>query len=319
MNINNSSRSIFFGDIMHTKHCQKIPWTHAHYEKKCVPEIWTDAQGAMLVLQRVRNRLGQGYWLAGRTLEDALGRVDEVEAVLRDACEKELGDMSLEGFDAKQGLEEIQKEHEQRSAEKRGGEWSVEQLSEDDDEETDVHVSTCSTFGAEKVCMRKQVLLEWASRQVQSTRKHMPHVVGKNRDQGMPHTTANPKPTHAGSARAKDFRKPLLSREAHKHQAGHKDARRDAQKGSKPSAAAGPVTPSRCRHESELNNESACFQNAEVDKSLGILLSRLADKRVKTRTTVLPRDFVRIGVEGLKGRNIVRFHVHKGKVLVRLR
>ncbi len=73
-----------------------------------------DAQGAILLLQRVRDLSSRGY------LDFACdARALKVTTFLTEFCEKKLGDMSLVGFDARQRLDEIEKGHAKRQAEMR--------------------------------------------------------------------------------------------------------------------------------------------------------------------------------------------------------
>jgi hypothetical protein len=94
-----------FGDILQSNHSREIqiPQTRqVGEETKC---RFVDAQGAMLVLQRVGDFARQGV-LAASCGERTLA----VEKTLRDLCVQKLGDMCLQGFDAKRRLADIKKE-----------------------------------------------------------------------------------------------------------------------------------------------------------------------------------------------------------------
>jgi hypothetical protein len=110
--IDQSRCSELFGDIMRTSHVREVPWCHASRGSNTV---LADAQGAMLVLHRVRDLVGQGVFDAGCNQ-----RADKVDALLRDVCENELNDVSLEGFDAKQRLAEIARNRDQGKVDSRG-------------------------------------------------------------------------------------------------------------------------------------------------------------------------------------------------------
>jgi hypothetical protein len=71
----------------------------------------------MLVLQRVRDLVRQENWD-----ESCCRRANKIEAMLRDVCKNELEDMSLEGFDARKRLEEIEGSRDQREAKDQSSE-----------------------------------------------------------------------------------------------------------------------------------------------------------------------------------------------------
>jgi hypothetical protein len=133
-----------------------------------------DAQGAMLVLERVRIRLENGQWVStrtrSRTLEDALRRVDMVEAALKEVCKEKLGDTSLKDFDARKRLDEIKKEY---------AEGCAEDEEEDDDDNDRTWGSSRACKRSSKVRMRNESSEEASDDEVQSKRRKSSHASWK--------------------------------------------------------------------------------------------------------------------------------------------
>jgi hypothetical protein len=119
-----------FGDILQTEHFRKIPWSCASGLQGDTA-VLADAQGAMLVLQRVRDRVGQEPWEVACTQ-----RAENIEAALRDVCRKELEDKSLEGFDARERLAEVEKDgyHQRESINMPARKICVQQCDEDEED-----------------------------------------------------------------------------------------------------------------------------------------------------------------------------------------
>ncbi len=115
MNTNTSYErcSELFGDVLQTNHFRKAVWSCTFVHEGTVAFL-ADARGAMLVLQRVRDLVVQGTWLTS-----CRQRVDKIESMLRDESKNEVGDMSLEGFDARKELAEIKRNHGQCKVDKR--------------------------------------------------------------------------------------------------------------------------------------------------------------------------------------------------------
>jgi hypothetical protein len=104
------------GDIFESSHCHKRAWASASSsggERDCNPANFVDAQGIMLVLQRVRNLSRQGMYDAS-----CRKRARAIKRTIKGICKHELGDMSLEGFNTKQRLAEIEQDYAQRRAER---------------------------------------------------------------------------------------------------------------------------------------------------------------------------------------------------------
>ncbi len=100
-----------FGDILGTSHVHEIPWTQPPNGQPGGKALFGDAQGTMLVLQRVRDLARQD------TLDAACSaRARKIRAVLRSVCDQ-LGDTSLKGFDAEQQLDDIQNKRYTRGSE----------------------------------------------------------------------------------------------------------------------------------------------------------------------------------------------------------
>jgi hypothetical protein len=94
-----------FGDILGTSHVHEIPWPHPPSSQPGGKALFGDAQGTMLVQQRVRDLARQD------TLDAACAaRARKIRRVLRSLCDQ-LGDTSLEGFDARKKLDVIQKKN----------------------------------------------------------------------------------------------------------------------------------------------------------------------------------------------------------------
>jgi hypothetical protein len=108
--VNYSYCSKMFDDILETSHIREAIWrSNGH---KGTRATLVDAQGAMLVLQRVRNRVKQGAHTQ---------RADKIEEALRDLCKNELQDTSLERFDARKRLAEMERSSDQLKRAKQAG------------------------------------------------------------------------------------------------------------------------------------------------------------------------------------------------------
>jgi hypothetical protein len=104
-----------FNDILQSSYARRAQWSATSNHKGGVT-VLLDAQGAMLVLQRVRDLVEQGTWDA-----DCRQRTDKIEAMLRELCGNELGNGtgSRKGFNAKKRLAEIEEDCRQREADKQ--------------------------------------------------------------------------------------------------------------------------------------------------------------------------------------------------------
>jgi len=103
-----------FRDIVSTSHAREVPWFHASGQPRAI-SIVLDAQGAMLVLRRVRDLAQKGV------LEEGCAeRARKIARTLKDFGENKLGDMSLVGFDVKARLAEMEKKHDAEAVKERG-------------------------------------------------------------------------------------------------------------------------------------------------------------------------------------------------------
>jgi hypothetical protein len=101
--------SKLFGDILATNHVCKIPRPETRTQTS---PVVIDAQGAILVLQRVKDLAKKG------DLAEIIGvRARQVRTALKDLFKNEWRDTSLEGFYTKQSLNVIEKNHGQRCVE----------------------------------------------------------------------------------------------------------------------------------------------------------------------------------------------------------
>jgi hypothetical protein len=103
-----------FDDILETQHACEIPWSRVSGHQGSTA-ILVDAQGAMLMLRRVRNLAKQDVLAAGCS-----ERAGQIAKALQKVCENELGDMSLVGFNTKSRLAEIQGGNSKAKIEKGG-------------------------------------------------------------------------------------------------------------------------------------------------------------------------------------------------------
>ncbi len=109
----------FFGDILETNHACKAHWSRASGNEGAMC-ILLDAQGTMLALRRVRDLARQGSLEASCS-----ARASQIARALKDVCENELRDMSLEGFHTKRhiasDMSNVEKNHITSRAGKHGG------------------------------------------------------------------------------------------------------------------------------------------------------------------------------------------------------
>jgi hypothetical protein len=102
------------GTLLQTSHFRDAVWSTTKHRGTRATLV--DAQGAVLVLQCVRESVRQG------TLDaSCYQRADKIEAMLRDVCKNKLNDMSLEGFDAKKRLAEIKRNRDRSEVEGHAG------------------------------------------------------------------------------------------------------------------------------------------------------------------------------------------------------
>jgi hypothetical protein len=110
-----------FSDIRNTSHWMECTWSASSGGKAGCDAIQVDAQGAMLVLRRIRALTKQNMFSSS-----CRKRIRLIRETIIEVCKKEVGDRSLEGFDARQRLDEIEKEHDECSTEVRTREGPVE-------------------------------------------------------------------------------------------------------------------------------------------------------------------------------------------------
>jgi hypothetical protein len=93
-----------FADMLQTSHFREVIWASCGYAGS--QAIVADGQGLMLMLQRVRDLVKKGLYEPVCSI-----RAQRIETVLEALLKNELGDTSLEGFNARQKLDEIEAMH----------------------------------------------------------------------------------------------------------------------------------------------------------------------------------------------------------------